>query len=229
MSELESHLQDEIDRLKEWREGKHFRLHAFVSERDECRRCHLTKPSVFVVLVREPITWSPEVLPPLAPAHERVCRDCLTDSEIAALLLPAFSFVVTILLRDWQDPKIGDNDLLRSLHYVRSYLACRPGIAMHREQDLKDLSLRALEGLKNIPPPKIDIDRLYTDLQNAIARNMFLAANPDDVPESVEDARKLESKVGIFFRDSASIETYCLRDSVRKCVEIFRRYFMRKP
>ena len=229
MSELEKHLQAEVDRVKTWREGKHFHLQAFKTERDECCRCRVTKPHIFVVSVREPISWSPELdVSAPAPEYERVCRDCLTDSEIAALLLPAFSFVMTILLRDWQDPRIGDSDLLRSIHYVRSYLACRSDIAMHRDKDLKELSLRALEGLKQIPPPKIDIDRLCADLQNAIARNMYLAAHPDDVPETTEQLRQLEVKERMFFRDGASIQNFCLRDSVRRCVELFREYFTRR-
>ncbi len=193
----------------------------------------MNKPHLFIVTVRKPISFADldADIPMSAPVdtHERVCRDCLTDSEIAGLLLPALHFVMTVLLRDWQDPKIGDNDLLRSLHYVRSYISCRSEIMSRSDKDQKEFALRALEGLKNIPIPEINVNQLYSDLGEAIARNMFFAAHPDDLPQSVEEARGLAERVRIFFRNGDSIENYALRDAVAKCVVIFQRYFMRTP
>jgi hypothetical protein len=223
-------LADEAKRIDDWRNGRHFYLETMNLPHAECKRCREEKPLVFVVTVRRPAGFAiadPPISVPV-PEHERVCRDCLTDSEIAGLLLPALHFVTKVLLRDWQDPTFRDRELIRNLGYVHSYLACRSSILMRSEKDQKEFSLRALEGLKGAMLPEVNLDSLHTELEAAIARNMYLAAHPDDIPESVEEARKLSERVHLFFRDGASIEVYALRDSVRKCVELFRRYFMRK-
>lgn len=230
MSELEKHLEEEVERVKQWREGRHFHLETFNVPEAECKRCRQLKPHVFIVSVRTPVAWSETELPISAPVpeHENVCRDCLSDSEIAALLLPALHFVMTVLLRDWQDPAIGDSDLLRSLDYVRSYLGSRSHILMRSDRDQKEFALRALEGLKGLPLPAINFVQLYKDLENTIARDMFFAANPEDVADSIEAARQVEEKVHLFFHSCrASVQSYALRDSVMKCIEIFRKYFTR--
>lgn len=232
MSQAEEHLQEEVERFNKWRKGGLFHIEAFRDKGTSCVRCRNIPPALFAVSEHKPLSFTeidfnnPSVP---APTYYRVCRNCLTDSEVAGLLLPALYFVLTILARDWDNPEDRDHDFSRSIHYVKAFIASRKAdIALRPDADLKELSLRALEGLKKFPERRIDLERVYTEVQNAIAQNMYLAAHPDDIPQTVEEARGLRERVQIFFRHGASIEVYALRDAARKCIDIFRQYFQER-
>ena len=224
-------LREETERLLKWREGGNFLLDASVGIKTQCRRCRQDKPHSFILSRSPKVTWAKDedfiVSFARPPEHEVVCRDCLTDSEIATLLSPALCFVLGVLVQELESKdENADQGVLKSLAHVRAWLSLRTYVFRPVEAH-KELALRALEGLKSVPIPEIDMNRLYTELSIVIGQKMFLAAHPDDMPEPFQGANAFRDKVKVWF-SSEPFAGHALRAAIAETVELFKKYFTRR-
>lgn len=231
--DLEELNQQELERLKKWRDGKDFTLSTFNAGTNRCGRCRLEKPRIWA-LVKSPKPTFADIdfsVSAPAPFGENVCRDCLTSGEIAELLRPVFYFLTDTTVRELQSELATSSSqskaaVIGSVNHVRTWLASKElpkPINTYRE-----VGLRALEGLKGVPPLEIDWNHLYADLEGALSKDLYIAAHPDDIPQTSGEVDAWRTRISIFFRDGTSTERYALRDAVAQCVELFRHYFYKR-
>lgn len=109
--------------------------------RGDCTRCHIHKPGVKVFLLQSNPSISFGNLTGVAVTAAKnytVCKECLTDEEIAKMLAPIAKFVIeTLYLKvpaERRVPEIG------RVHALLSFL-----IGVDRPNNGREQALKALE------------------------------------------------------------------------------------
>lgn len=103
-------------------------IESFGDHSGECHRCHIHRVGVKLFLLKSnpSYEWSPPD-GPVAPALPSVtqyvvCKNCLTDEEIARLLIPMTLFVVETLLL-----KVPRHEGIPAAAHVSALLKIRSG------------------------------------------------------------------------------------------------------
>lgn len=196
----------------------------------KCTRCNQNKEPTFVLLRRPNPGFAraaPEDLTvPADPTHVETCTDCMTDLELSELVAPVAIFVLTALLTPAGDPA---GPAAHSIAHAKAYMEIRqpnpPGPSYRKE------SLRALMGLmgKVRVNPTVDVEQITKALVSRVARNMYLAAHPDEMelltPEGVE---KLGQRVAEWMASERVVE-FAVTDTMRHCVTTIVAEFRQMP